>query len=232
MAEGIIASVLNWLRAGYPEGVPPKDSFPLLALLRRTLSDDDYVRIVAELVAEEKKKVRVRHIRDAIERFTSEEPEEDDIRQVAAQLAAGGWPLSGKALRLADEVEEPLELGLPTAEQAPSGWAQTATVRTVEPPRPGIVERVIDWLRIGYPEGVPSNDYVPVLALLRRRLTDEEVGLVAEALVKAADSDGEVEFNDAQQIMGKVLDGIPAEEDQERVLAHLKANGVTVAENE
>ena len=95
MAEGIIASVLNWLRAGYPEGVPPKDSFPLLALLRRTLSDDDYVRIVAELVAEEKKKVRVRHIRDAIERFTSEEPEEDDIRQVAAQLAAGGWPLSG-----------------------------------------------------------------------------------------------------------------------------------------
>ena len=105
-------------------------------------------------------------------------------------------------------------------------------MRTVEPPRPGIVERVIDWLRIGYPEGVPSNDYVPVLALLRRRLTDEEVGLVAEALVKAADSDGEVEFNDAQQIMGKVLDGIPAEEDQERVLAHLKANGVTVAENE
>ena len=230
MAEGLIASILNWLRAGYPEGIPPKDSFPLLALLRRTLSDDDYVAIVAELVADEKKKVRVRHIRDAIERFTSEEPEEDDIRQVAAQLAMGGWPLSGKAMRLADEVEEPLELGLPTADEAPEGWAQTATVRVVEPPRPGIVERVIDWLRVGYPEGVPTNDYVPVLALLRRRLTDEEVALVAEELVAIADADGEVEIEDAHAIMGKVLEGLPDESDMDRVLAHMKANGVTVTE--
>ncbi|MGO1306359.1 MAG: DUF3349 domain-containing protein, partial [Microbacterium gubbeenense] len=42
MAENIISSVLNWLRAGYPEGIPPKDSFPLIALLRRTLIDEDY----------------------------------------------------------------------------------------------------------------------------------------------------------------------------------------------
>lgn len=230
MAEGLIASVLNWLRAGYPEGVPPKDSFPLLALLRRTLSDDDYVKIVAELIAEEKKKVRVRHIRDAIERFTREEPEEADIRQVAAQLAAGGWPLSGKAMRLADKVEEPLELGLPRIEDVPAGWIQTATADEVEPPRPGIVERVVDWLRIGYPEGVPSNDYVPVLALLRRRLTDEEVSLVAEKLVSIADADREVELEDAHEIMSKVLDGLPDEADMDRVLEHLKANGVTIAE--
>lgn len=230
MAEGLIASVLNWLRAGYPEGVPPKDSFPLLALLRRTLSDDDYVKIVAELVAEEKKKVRVRHIRDAIERFTREEPEEADIRQVAAQLAAGGWPLSGKAMRLADKVEEPLELGLPTADQAADGWPQTSTVPTTEPPRPGIVERVTDWLRIGYPEGVPSNDYVPVLALLRRRLTDEEVALVAEKLVEIAGDDREVELGDAHELMSKVLDGLPDDADMNRVLEHLEANGVTIAE--
>jgi len=230
MAEGLIASVLNWLRAGYPEGVPPKDSFPLLALLRRTLSDDDYVKIVAELVAEEKKKVRVRHIRDAIERFTREEPEEADIRQVAAQLAAGGWPLSGKAMRLADKVEEPLELGLPTADQAADGWPQTSTVPTTEPPRPGIVERVTDWLRIGYPEGVPSNDYVPVLALLRRRLTDEEVALVAEKLVEIAGDDREVELGDAHELMSKVLDGVPDDADMNRVLEHLEANGVTIAE--
>jgi hypothetical protein len=100
----------------------------------------------------------------------------------------------------------------------------------VEPPRPGIVERVVDWLRIGYPEGVPSNDYVPVLALLRRRLTDEEVSLVAEKLVSIADADREVELEDAHEIMSKVLDGLPDEADMDRVLEHLKANGVTIAE--
>ncbi|WP_162562002.1 DUF3349 domain-containing protein, partial [Mycolicibacterium brumae] len=32
-------NVLDWLRAGYPNGVPPKDYFPLLALLTRTLTE-------------------------------------------------------------------------------------------------------------------------------------------------------------------------------------------------
>ena len=230
MAEGLIASVLNWLRAGYPEGVPPKDSFPLLALLRRTLSDDDYVQIVEELIADEKKKVRVRHIRDAIERFTREEPDEADIRQVAAQLAAGGWPLSGKAMRLADEVEDPLELDVPNIDEVPAGWTPAVTAPTIEPLPPTVVERVVEWLRIGYPEGVPDTDYVPVLALLRRRLTDEEVTLVAEKIVEIADADREVELEEAHAIMGKVIDGIPDEADMDRVLEHLRANGVTIAE--
>jgi Protein of unknown function (DUF3349) len=35
-------SILNWLRAGYPEGVPGPDRVPLLALLRSTpLTDDE-----------------------------------------------------------------------------------------------------------------------------------------------------------------------------------------------
>lgn len=105
MAENIITSVLNWLRAGYPEGIPPKDSFPLIALLRRTLIDEDYEAIAAQLAADEEQKIRVRHIRSAIERATSEDPEEADVREVAARLAAGGWPLSGKAMRLAEDIE-------------------------------------------------------------------------------------------------------------------------------
>ena len=28
---------------------------------------------------------------------------------------------------------------------------------------------VLDWLREGYPAGVPPKDYIPLLALLRRR---------------------------------------------------------------
>jgi transcription-repair coupling factor (superfamily II helicase) len=39
---------------------------------------------------------------------------------------------------------------------------------------------VLDWLVAGYPTGIPPKDYVPVLALLRRRLTEDEVRQVAE----------------------------------------------------
>ena len=38
-----------------------------------------------------------------------------------------------------------------------------------------MVMRVVGFLRAGYPEGVTAHDYVPLLALLRRRLSDDEV---------------------------------------------------------
>ena len=41
---------------------------------------------------------------------------------------------------------------------------------------------VLDWLRAGYPDGVPERDYVPLIALLARRLTAEEVATVAAQL--------------------------------------------------
>jgi hypothetical protein len=34
-------------------------------------------------------------------------------------------------------------------------------------------------IRAGYPQGVPQDDYVPLLALLRRRLPDNAVAAVA-----------------------------------------------------
>ena len=33
-ATSLLHSILDWLRAGYPEGVPGPDRVPLLALLR------------------------------------------------------------------------------------------------------------------------------------------------------------------------------------------------------
>lgn len=38
---------------------------------------------------------------------------------------------------------------------------------------------VVRWLRHGYPEGVPERDYLPLFALLSRRLTNDEVAAVA-----------------------------------------------------
>lgn len=44
MSENAFERILNWLREGYPEGVPPKDHFALLALLKRRLSEDEIVQ--------------------------------------------------------------------------------------------------------------------------------------------------------------------------------------------
>ena len=37
--NGFLNSIVSWLRAGYPEGVPPTDTFPVLALLARRMSN-------------------------------------------------------------------------------------------------------------------------------------------------------------------------------------------------
>jgi hypothetical protein len=42
---------------------------------------------------------------------------------------------------------------------------------------------VIQWLQVGYPEGVPGPDRVPLLALLQSTpLTDEEITEVVDAI--------------------------------------------------
>ena len=41
---------------------------------------------------------------------------------------------------------------------------------------------IVTWLRAGYPNGVPQNDYLPILALLSRRLTADEIIEVARQL--------------------------------------------------
>jgi Protein of unknown function (DUF3349) len=43
---------------------------------------------------------------------------------------------------------------------------------------------IINWLRAGYPNGVPPTDYIPVLALLSRRLTTDEVKAVAAEVMR------------------------------------------------
>lgn len=94
------ASVLGWLRAGYPEGVPPKDRFPLVALLRKAeLTDAQVHEVVLSLVSPIGGALEDGAItNDEITEFTRElvdhEPTTEDIARVSARLAAGGWPLA------------------------------------------------------------------------------------------------------------------------------------------
>ena len=48
---------------------------------------------------------------------------------------------------------------------------------------------MIQWLQVGYPEGVPGPDRVPLLALLRSTpLSDEEITEVVDAIDEDAES--------------------------------------------
>jgi hypothetical protein len=93
-----------------------------------------------------------------------------------------------------------------------------------------VLMRAVGFLRAGYPDGVPAHDYVPLLALLRRRLSDEEVIAVATELtsggriVPVGGADVGVEIT-------KLTDEVPSPEDAERVKRRLAAVGWPVTDN-
>jgi hypothetical protein len=97
----LLSSILNWLRAGYPEGVPGPDRVPLLALLRATpLTHDQVKEVVRNLTAEDSTAIVDGEIdNDEIAAFISDVTEHDagpeNVKRVAAKLAAAGWPLAG-----------------------------------------------------------------------------------------------------------------------------------------
>ncbi|WP_308166355.1 DUF3349 domain-containing protein [Nocardia albiluteola] len=92
----MLRTVLGWLRAGYPQGVPQSDYVALLAVLHRRLTDYEVRIVVDELVRERTGDDEIaRHeIEEAISRVAKELPGEDDIARVTSRLTAGGWPLA------------------------------------------------------------------------------------------------------------------------------------------
>jgi hypothetical protein len=90
-----LENVLGWLHKGYPEGVPPTDYYPLLALLKRSLSEDEVVQAAQSILrgADFDTPVREDQIRDAVRELIEKEPTPEELNQVAARLASVGWPL-------------------------------------------------------------------------------------------------------------------------------------------
>ena len=101
--SSLLGRVLDWLRAGYPDGVPGPDRGPLLALLRATpLTEDQIKEVVKHITAADSPAVADGEItKDEIEAFISEVTHHDagpeNTNRVAAKLAAAGWPLAGIA---------------------------------------------------------------------------------------------------------------------------------------
>jgi hypothetical protein len=89
----VLSSIIGWLRAGYPEGVPDVDYVPLFALLGSQLTDAD-VKQIADELANASDPHSAQAIREAIETVTHEKPRDSDVSRVRARLAGGGWPLA------------------------------------------------------------------------------------------------------------------------------------------
>jgi len=89
----LLNSIIAWLRAGYPDGVPDKDYMPLFALLASQLSHTE-LRAIADELASSSEPASGQSIRDAIEMVTHTQPSAADVANVRAHLAAGGWPLA------------------------------------------------------------------------------------------------------------------------------------------
>ena len=83
---------------------------------------------------------------------------------------------------------------------------------------------VLDWLREGYPAGVPPKDYIPLLALLRRRLTEDEVREIAHEIAALGNGDGGNGTADIGVQITKLTDAMPSPEDialiEERLVSH------------
>jgi hypothetical protein len=197
----VVQRIVKWLRAGYPEGVPQQDYVALLGILRRTLTADELASVVEELVADASAGQTVmteQVVRQRITEVVKGAFDQGDVDRVSARLAAVGWPL-----------------GSPVGDDRPS--------LTTDGPRTGLVTRVVDWLRAGYPAGLPEQDYVPLMALLRRRLSDEEVAEVSRRLAEDGSQPGDrVDIGSA---IAKVTSELPTEADIERVRTYLGTRG-------
>jgi Protein of unknown function (DUF3349) len=200
--DGLLQRVVGWLRAGYPDGVPQQDYVALLDILLRVLTPTEVDLVVQDLSddAGSGHAIITRElVQDRVEDIVKRPAATEDVGRVSARLAAAGWPL-----------------GQPDTDP-PDRQPRTTDGRG------GVVTRVVDWLREGYPRGLPPRDYIPLIALLRRRLTDAEVAQVSRQLATSGTLPaGRVDVGEA---IAKVTSELPSDEDIKRVRQYLADHG-------
>lgn len=204
----LVRRVVQWLRAGYPEGVPPQDYVALLGILRRSLTESELAQVVAALTDDAETGQRLL-TRDLVEQRITDVvkgPIDDaDVVRVSARLASAGWPLAAP----------------PAGDPAPA--ADPAADAVGEQGASGVVGRVVEWVRKGYPSGLPERDYVPLIALLRRRLSDDELRSVSRLLSEeGVISPDRVDIGAA---IAKVTAQLPSEDEVARVRRYLTDHG-------
>lgn len=86
--------ILNWLHAGYPQGIPQQDYYPLLAFLARGLTADEVVRVV-DALQDDNDDPRYQptsdEVRAAIETVTTSPVLERDVKRIEETFRNLGW---------------------------------------------------------------------------------------------------------------------------------------------
>jgi hypothetical protein len=89
---------------------------------------------------------------------------------------------------------------------------------------------VIQWLQVGYPEGVPGPDRVPLLALLRSTpLSEEEITEVVDSIDEDEPADGNVARDVIADFISDMTNYDAGPENIARVAARLAAAGWPLA---
>ena len=97
--------------------------------------------------------------------------------------------------------------------------------------RSNFLDRALEWLRAGYPAGVPRQDYVVLLGLLRRKLTEYEVRRIAQQLAdQAQDGTDPISRQDVEQMINGAVLQEASDQDVARVSARLAAGGWPLAD--
>ena len=198
-SRSLVTRVVRWLRAGYPDGVPQQDYLALLGILRRALTAKELEGVVTALNDEAAagEQILTRQlVEQRIADVVKGPIHHDDVIRVSTRLAGAGWPLGSPLDETPDDPDDT---------------------------RPGVVTRVVDWLRVGYPTGLPAKDFIPLVALLRRRLSDDDVRSVGRLLVEdGVLTDDRVDIGTA---IAEVTFELPSDADIERVRSYLAEHG-------
>lgn len=85
------------------------------------------------------------------------------------------------------------------------------------------ISKVIAFFRTGYPAGMPATGYVPMVALSRRRLADDEIITVTDELI--AQGCWLLGNADVGVAITRITQEMPALDEIERVKDRLDATG-------
>ena len=83
------------------------------------------------------------------------------------------------------------------------------------------VSRILAFLRAGYPSGAPALGYAPLLALLPRRVSDDEITHIARKLL--APKRHSITNVDVGVEITRIIDELPSVDEIERVRRRLSA---------
>jgi hypothetical protein len=85
-----VSSIVAFVRAGYPTGMPTTGYVPLAALSPRRPSNDEINTITSELIMHRRRPISATDVGVAITRVTNAMPSQADIARVQRRLDAIG----------------------------------------------------------------------------------------------------------------------------------------------